>query len=110
MFKPPGASVPSLKMSRLSSRCRVGAPPFTCLTRHSHVMDLVVVREIEVFGHAHAHARTLTVLLVNSIVCFFILPLLFKQAIIAPNKVISSQHDMYKHLRRIIIEFYSPTY
>ena len=35
-----------------------------------------------------------------------ILPLLFKQAIIAPNKLIGSQH--YKRLRRrIIIEFHS---
>ena len=32
MFKLPGASVPSWKTSRLSSRCRVGGPPFTCLT------------------------------------------------------------------------------
>ena len=32
MFKPPGASVPSWKMSRRSSRCRVAVPPFTCLT------------------------------------------------------------------------------
>ena len=32
MFKPPGTSVPSWKMSRRSSHCRVGVPPFTCLT------------------------------------------------------------------------------
>ena len=38
-----------------------------------------------------------------------ILPLLFKQAIIAPNKLIGSQH--YKRLRRrIIIEFHSPSH
>ena len=38
----------------------------------------------------------------------YTLPLLFKQAIIAPNKLIGSQH--YKRLRRrIIIEFHSPS-
>ena len=32
MFKPPGASVPSWKISRCSSRSRVAVSPFTCLT------------------------------------------------------------------------------
>ena len=53
MFKPPGASVPSWKISRCSSRSRVAVSPFTCLVnhRHSHVMDVVVFGKIAVFGH-----------------------------------------------------------
>ena len=37
MFKPLGTSVPSWKMSRRSSRCRVTVPPFTCLTTDTHM-------------------------------------------------------------------------
>jgi len=37
LFKPPGTSVPSWKMSHLSSRCRVTVPLFTCFTTDTRV-------------------------------------------------------------------------
>ena len=55
MFMPLGASVLSLKITLLSSRCLGAVPLFTCLTTDTvisiHVLGVVVIGQIKVLGH-----------------------------------------------------------
>ena len=65
MFMLLGASVLSLKITLLSSRCLCAVPLFTCLTTNTHIVGVVVVGQIKVFGHGKTSSMVAGIVIIS---------------------------------------------
>ena len=60
-----GASVLSLKIILLSSRCLGAVPPFTCLTTDFHVLGVVLLGLIKVLGHGQTSSMVVGIEIIS---------------------------------------------